>query len=65
MLSSPSPGTRVRLHYSAAYRSIGCPHGAHGVVLVRGTGRPRNHLVLLDDGTRTVVPAGNMVKEEE
>lgn len=59
MLSNPRIGQRVVLHYRASVRPI-TPHGQQGTILVRGRGKPRNHLVLLDDGRKVVVPCGNI-----
>lgn len=59
MLSSPKAGQRVRLHYAARWRPF-TPHGETGTVETAGRGRPRNHLVRLDDGRRLIVPAGNL-----
>jgi hypothetical protein len=42
-----------------------CPlHGKAGVVVKRGTGRPRNHLVRID-GTDYVMPCGNLYKDDK
>jgi hypothetical protein len=60
MLSNPRPGQRVRLHYANARRYFFVYYGRSGTVEIAGKGRPRNHLVRLDDGTRVIVPAGNL-----
>ncbi len=58
MLSNPRPGTPVRLRY----RNRAMPHhDATGAVEIAGKGRPRNHAVRLANGTRVVVPAGNLM----
>jgi hypothetical protein len=37
------------------------PHGASGTVTIVSRGKPRNHLVRLDDGRLVVVPCGNLI----
>ncbi len=71
MLSHPQIGQRVELRYAPARRAV-CRsgdgralHGCFGTVLVAGRGRPRNHLIRLDDGREVIVPAGNLRKENE
>lgn len=62
VLSNPRLLQPVRLHY----KNRAMPHhGKCGVVVIVGKGRPRNHGVQLEDGTRTVVPAGNLVPVKE
>lgn len=61
MMSNPKPGQRCRLHYATKRR--GPLHGKAGTVEIASKGRPRNHLVQLDDGTRVVVPCGNLQRE--
>lgn len=65
MLSNPKIGQRVVLHYREQLRGVVLWHGKRGVVIERGTGKPRNHLVQLTDGTRLVVPAGNLKYQAE
>jgi hypothetical protein len=65
MLTCPRIGQQVVLHYARRAVDAGCTphHGRVGVVVGRKTkGRPRNHLVQVDDGTVLVVPAGNIRK---
>jgi hypothetical protein len=61
MLVNPRPGDRVQLRYRASLRSL-CPHGATGTIVVAGKGKPRNHLVRLDDGRELMVPCGHITK---
>jgi len=59
VISNPKRFQAVRLHY----RCKAMPHhGKQGVVVIVSKGRPRNHGVLLEDGSSTCVPAGNLVK---
>ena len=63
MLTCPRIGQRVVLHYAARWITHGAAphHGKVGTVVVRKTkGRPRSHLIRLDDDTVVVVPAGNL-----
>jgi hypothetical protein len=62
MLTCPRIGQRVVLHYGQKYLDAGVRHhGKHGVVVARKTkGRPRSHLVSLEDGLLVVVPCGNL-----
>jgi hypothetical protein len=62
MLTCPRIGQRVLLHYGAKYLAAGIRHhGKHGAVVARKTkGKPRSHLVMLDDGLLVVVPCGNL-----
>jgi hypothetical protein len=62
VIANPKPGQRVELRYRESLRAI-CPRGARGVVIVAGCGRPRNHMVRLDDGREMIVPCGHMIKE--
>lgn len=62
MLANPQPGARVRVHYRKAIAEIMPHHGKTGTVVVACKGRPRNHGVLLDDGTLTAIPCGNLAK---
>lgn len=64
MISNPRLGQRVRLHYAAKKRAVHPHHGKLGTVFVAGKGKPRNHGIELDDGTRVVVPCGNLVRAE-
>ena len=73
MLSSPKTGDRVQVWYATKPRRRGAVvpaevmphHGKCGLVEIAGRGRPRNHMVLLDDGDRVIVPAGNLRPEPE
>jgi len=65
MLSNPTIGQRVRLHYAPRWRDVpfistARLHGKIGVVVVRGTGTPKNHGILID-GTAYSVPCGNLM----
>ena len=60
MLTHPRIGQRVRLHYRESARETFL-HDRMGVVKVVGTGKPRNHGVLLGDGQLVVVPCGNLM----
>jgi len=40
-------------------------HGHEGIVTIVSKGKPRNHMVLLKNGERIVVPAGNLIKAEK
>lgn len=62
MIAYPKPGQRVELRYRERLRAI-CPHGQRGTVVVAGRGKPRNHLVRLDDGRDLIVPCGHLIKE--
>lgn len=62
MISYPKPGDRVELHYRdhSFFR-----HLQVGEILIPGKGPgPINHLVLLDNGEKVVVPRGNLFKEK-
>ena len=60
MLRNPRQGQRVQRHDAKHDRGLMPYHGRPATVLVAGTCRPRNHLVVLEDGIRVVVPAGNL-----
>lgn len=61
MLFKRSPGTRCEVRYRKGSR-LPLQHRAGEVVAAgRGPG-PRNVLVRLDDGTRVVVPVGNLTR---
>jgi hypothetical protein len=62
VLTNPRPGCRVQLWYGPRYLPHVRPglHGACGVLVVVGTGRPRNHGVRLDNGEVVIVPCGNL-----
>ncbi len=65
MIANPSRGQIVQVWYRESLRSH-CPyHGKHGIVSVVSKGRPRNHGVILEDGTFTVVPCGNLRKPSQ
>ena len=59
MLSNPMFGDLVQVWYRPKVRDIMPLHGKFGRVNRRGSGRPRNHEVLID-GEVYVVPAGNL-----
>lgn len=65
MLSNPKVGQKVTLHYCASKRRVGLWHGRTGVIVQRGKGKPRNHLVRLEDGMLVCVPAGHLRKSGE
>ena len=59
MLSNPYPGTTCQVWYRESNR--GMPyHGMLARVVIRGQGRPKNHLVKIMDGPFVVVPCGNL-----
>lgn len=60
MISNPSIGQSVTIHYAAKARHARPLHGKTGVVVIASKGRPRNHGVLID-GRMYVVPAGNLM----
>jgi len=62
MMTAPRTGQRVRLHYAASYAHMMPYHGRHGVVVVSGRGKPRNHAVRLDNGELVIVPCGNLCR---
>ncbi|MBU1001636.1 MAG: hypothetical protein KKE73_03830 [Proteobacteria bacterium] len=62
MLIAPAVGQRVRLHYNPKDASKMPHHGKAGAVVISGRGKPRNHLVRLDNGPLIVVPCGNIYK---
>ena len=62
MMLNPRIGQRVQLWYRERLRPIAPHHGKYAVVLAAGRVRPRNHLVLCDDGTRVIVPCGHLRK---
>jgi len=61
VLSNPSIGERVRVHYAKHYRDMMPLHGKVGIVRVRSKGRPRNHGVEIN-GQLFAIPAGNLMK---
>lgn len=63
MLTCPRIDQTVVLHYSRKAVAAGLVphHGRVGEVVGRKTsGKPRNHLVRLDDGQLLIVHAGNL-----
>ncbi len=62
MMLNPRIGQRVQLWYAKKWHSVTPHHGKMGTVTVASRGRPRNHGVKLADGTRLVVPCGNLRK---
>lgn len=70
MLSAPRVGQAVELRYRPGLRPLAPYHGCRGRVVISGRGKPRNHLVALEDGstelaevgTEVVVPAGHLFK---
>lgn len=64
MIWRPRVGQRVRLHYRRGAAPLMPCHGLAGRVVCAGRGPgPRNALVRLDNGSRAVVPRGNLVAE--
>jgi hypothetical protein len=61
VITNPRRGQRVRLHYAKRSWGWAVFQGRTGTVSVPGRGKPRNHLVRLDDGPDVVVPCGNLV----
>lgn len=62
-LNCPRIGQQVRLHYNRKVVAAGIVphHGKTGVVVARSTrGKPRNHLIRLDDGMLVIVNGGNL-----
>jgi len=59
MIVAPRRGMRVQVWYAKPRRDFMPHHGAVGVVLVSGRGKPRNHLIMVN-GLRVVVPCGNI-----
>lgn len=63
MLTCPRVGQPVVLHYAGRVVAAGAAphHGRVGHVVARKTkGKPRNHLIRLDDGLLLIVPCGNL-----
>lgn len=58
MIVSPVKGQQAIIWYRKENRNLPY-HGKLCVVVLPGTGRPRNHLVDVD-GTLVVVPCGNL-----
>lgn len=65
MLTNPKPGQRIRVRYNKRLRTHMLYHDNAGRILIPSRGRPRNHLVALDDGTKTIIPCGNLFSEPE
>jgi hypothetical protein len=61
MLANPRIGQEVLIHYRQDARSLLPYHGRRGRVVIRSTGKPRNHCIDID-GIRVVVPCGNLQK---
>lgn len=57
MMANPRPGDRAQCWYKSRTMPL---HARLGIVVVAGRGRPRNHMVRLDDGALYVVPCGNL-----
>lgn len=65
MLTNPRIGQSAEIRYGPRLRpSMVHLHGRRGIVIVRSTGRPRNHLVQVD-GNGYVVPCGNLVSVKQ
>lgn len=60
MISHPQRGQIVQLWYRESLRTVAPHHGRFGIVTTPAKGRPRNHGVMLQDGTTTIVPSGNL-----
>jgi len=63
MLTAPKIGQRVMIWYRAGLREVMPLHGRTGTVVMRSTGKPRNHGIEID-GQVYVVPCGNVRKPE-
>ena len=63
MIVFARPGQRVRLRYNRRVRDCVPYHDRTGTVVIASTGKPRNHLVRIDDGPLVVVPCGNLKEE--
>ncbi len=59
MLTNPRVGSAVQIWYREALRGFMPLHGVTGIVIVPGRGRPRNHLVRIDEAL-IIVPCGNL-----
>jgi hypothetical protein len=59
MISYPTLGQRVQVHYAARYAKSMPLHGRVGRVIYVCRGRPRNHGVQID-GRAYSIPAGNL-----
>ncbi len=65
MLSNPRIGQAVMIRYNSRLRCWAKHlHGRAGIVLIRGIGRPRNHLIHID-GTDYVIPCGHLFPASE
>ena len=62
MLANPRPGQRVRVWYGKRYAHTMPLHDRAGRVVIASKGKPRNHLVIVDDRL-FVIPCGNLRKE--
>ncbi len=61
MIYQPRIGQRVQLRYARQRAQFFPYHGRTGeVITVAGRGGPVNALIKLDNGTRVVVPRGNL-----
>jgi len=61
MLTNPRRGQVVVVWYRESLRVICRCHGKHGRVLAAGRGKPRDHLVEVDNEP-VFIPAGNLRK---
>lgn len=62
MIANPRVGQVVRVRYNAKVRASRPLHDRVGTVVIAGRGEPRNHMIECD-GTRYVVPCGNLMPE--
>lgn len=63
MISNPRPGQRVQVWYNAKAAPHMPYHGKFGTVQLVSRGKPRNHLIQMDDGAVIGVPCGNIRPE--
>ena len=61
MLVNPRMGQEVMVWYGKGYCRDMPHHGRRGRVVIRSTGKPRNHCIDID-GIRVAVPCGNLQK---
>jgi hypothetical protein len=68
MIWNPKTDQRVRLHYRKESAHFFPHHGKSGIIIHASKGGgatgPINAMVLLEDGTLTIVPRGNLIREK-
>lgn len=62
MISNPAKGRIYQVWYRKSNSHLPY-HGRDGECVIRGTGRPKNHLLRIDDRL-VIVPCGNLRKRE-